>query len=197
MYFRPRQLAPSLILFAAALFAVALPLHAQATLSDKADKLVRLLKEDNFDYKTTSSPSVFVIHFTGTNLKDIKVILALVGGDEDSDLVIFDTVTPKATMPATADFRHTLLKFNHEYDLIKVGFDGDDDLSVRVDGSMRLADAAYLRNLVNQVKNSSDAIYGKIQPSCCPERMPGEQRSERTGEIQPSSRTFGFRCTVC
>ncbi len=121
------------------------------------------MKQDNFNYKTTTSPSVFVIHFTGDHLKDIKVILAL-GGDEDSDLVVFVTVTPKATMPATADFRYTLLKMNHEFDQVKVGFDRDDDLSVRIDGSMRLADATYLNNVVNQVKNSSDEIYGKIQP---------------------------------
>ncbi len=47
---------------------------------------------------------------------------------------------------------------------MKVGFDGDDDLSVRIDGSLRVADATYLLNIVNQVKNSSDEIYGKIQP---------------------------------
>jgi len=145
---------------------VASPLHAQSV-ADKTDKLVRLLKEDNYNYVTTSSPTVFVIHLTGTNLKDIKVILAI-GGDQDSDLVIFVTVTPKATMPPTADFRYTLLKANHDYDQVKVGFDGDDDLSVRIDGSMRLADAAYLKVLVDQVKNASDEIYGKIKPNLIP-----------------------------
>jgi hypothetical protein len=145
---------------------VAPALHAQSV-ADKTDKLVRLLKEDNYNYVTTSSPTVFVIHLTGTNLKDIKVILAI-GGDQDSDLVIFVTVTPKATMPPTADFRYILLKANHDYDQVKVGFDGDDDLSVRIDGSMRLADAAYLKTLVEQVKNSSDEIYGKIKPNLIP-----------------------------
>ena len=29
---------------------------------------------------------------------------------------------------------------------------------------MRLADAAYIKNIINQVKQSSDEIYGKIQP---------------------------------
>jgi hypothetical protein len=166
MSFRPKQFAACLVLSSAALFAAAPPLHAQS-LNDKADKLVRLMKEDNFNYIATSSPTVFTIHLTGTNLKDIKVILAL-GEDEDSDLVIFVTVTPKSTMPTTADFRYTLLKFNHELDMVKVGLDGDDDLSVRIDGSMRLADATYIKNLVNQVKSASDEIYGKIQPSLIP-----------------------------
>jgi hypothetical protein len=155
----------------AALFSLAPPLHAQTpadkaaaqALADKTEKLVRLMKEDDFNYVTTTSPTVFVIHLTGDHLKDIKVILAI-GTDEDSDLVVFVTVTPKATMPTTADFRYILLKANHEYDQVKVGFDGDDDLSVRIDATMRLADATYLKNVVNQVKNASDEIYGKIEP---------------------------------
>jgi len=179
MNFRPKQIAAcpvllSVVLLSAALFSVAPPLHAASddkaaaqALVDKTEKLVRLMKEDNFSYVTTSSPTVFVIHFTGTNLKDIKVILAI-GGDEDSDLVVFVTVTPKATMPTTADFRYKLLKANFDYDQVKVGFDGDDDLSVRIDASMRLADATYLKNEVNQVKNASDEIYGKIQPFLVP-----------------------------
>ena len=171
MKFRPKQLGACLILMSAALFSLAPPLHAQTpadkaaaqALADKTEKLVRLMKEDNFNYVTTTSPTVFVIHLTGDHLKDIKVILAI-GTDEDSDLVVFVTVTPKATMPTTADFRYILLKANHEYDQVKVGFDGDDDLSVRIDATMRLADATYLKNVVNQVKNASDEIYGKIEP---------------------------------
>ena len=175
MKFRPKQLGACLVLMSAALFSVAPPLHAQTpadkaaaqALADKTEKLVRLMKEDGYSYVTTTSPTVFVIHLTGDHLKDIKVILAI-GTDDDSDLVVFVTVTPKATMPPTADFRYILLKANHEYDQVKVGLDGDDDLSVRIDASMRLADATYLKNEVNQVKNASDEIYGQIQPSLVP-----------------------------
>ncbi len=150
------------VLLAATLFTPALPVNAQAVPQPTIDKLVSLMKQDGFAYVTTSSPTVFVVHFTGDHLKDIKVIIAL-GGDEDSDLVVFVTVTPKATMPATADFRYKLLKMNHEFDQVKIGFDADDDLSVRIDGSIRVADATYMKNVINQVKNASDEIYGKIQ----------------------------------
>ena len=155
------------VLLTSTLFIPALPAKAQQVPQATINKLVSLMQQDNFSYKTTTLPTVFHIHFTGDHLKDILVVLAL-GGDEDSDLVVFVTVTPKATMPTTADFRYTLLKFNHEFDQVKVGFDGDDDLSVRVDGSMRLADATYVKNVVNQVKNASDEIYGKIQPDLLP-----------------------------
>ncbi len=102
MKFRSMPIAASLVLLSAALFAAAPPLQAQ-TVTEKADKLVALMKADNLSYGATTSPTVFTIHFTGTNLKDIKVVLA-VGGDEDSDLVVFVTVTPKATMPRDGRF---------------------------------------------------------------------------------------------
>ena len=155
------------VVLAATLFTPASPAKAQTVPQGTIDKLTSLMQQDGFDYKTTSSPTVFVIHFTGTHLKDIKVVIAL-GNDEDSDLVVFVTVTPKATMPATADFRGTLLGFNHEFDQVKVGFDADDDLSVRIDASMRVADATYVKNVINQVKNASDEIYGKIQSQLNP-----------------------------
>ena len=155
------------VLLAATLFTPALPVKAQTVPQGTINKLISLMQQDGFAYKTTSSPTVFMIHFTGDHLKDIKVVIAL-GGDEDSDLVVFVTVTPKATMPATADFRYTLLKMNHDFDQVKVGFDADGDLSVRIDASMRVADATYVKSVINQVKNSSDEIYGKIQSQLNP-----------------------------
>jgi len=65
------------VLSAVALFTPALPVKAQEVPQATINKLVSLMQQDNFSYKTTSSPTVFVIHFTGTNLKDIKVVIAL------------------------------------------------------------------------------------------------------------------------
>ncbi len=155
------------VLLAATLFTPALPVNAQEVPQATINKLVSLMQQDGFAYKTTTSPTVFNIHFTGTHLTDIKVVIAL-GNDEDSDLVVFVTVTPKATMPTTADFRYRLLKINHEINQVKVGFDADDDLSVRTDASMRVADATFIKNVINQVKNASDDIYGKIEPQLYP-----------------------------
>jgi len=39
---------------------------------------------------------------------------------------------------------------------------------VRADASLSKADATYLKNVINQVKNASDEIYGKIQPNLIP-----------------------------
>ena len=82
MNFRPKQSGAcpallSVVLLSAAVFSVAPPLHAQTpadkaaaqALVDKTEKLVRLMKADDFSYVTTSSPTVFVIHFTGETSK--------------------------------------------------------------------------------------------------------------------------------
>ncbi len=155
-----------LCLFAALLLSFAMPMAAQVSQAN-IDKMVSLLRANSYDFKTTSSPTVWVIHFTGKHLTDIKVVLAL-GGDEDSDMVIFVTVVEKRRMPVTAEFRGHLLEQNHALNQVKVGFDADGDLSVRTDSSLRLCDARGFYNIVSQVKNASDDIYGQIESQLLP-----------------------------
>jgi hypothetical protein len=154
-----------LCLFAALLFSLVLPMAAQ-TSDQGIAKMVSLMQANNYNFVTTRSPTVWVIHFTGTHLKDTKVILAL--DTENNQMVIFVTVVEKRRMPVTTDFLHQLLKFNHEFDRVKVGLDADDDLSVRIDAPLRLADATEFHDIVNQIKNASDEIYGKIEPQLLP-----------------------------
>ncbi len=155
------------LLFAVFLVGMVTVAHAQQVSQADIAKMVSLLKANSYDFKTTNSPSVWVIHFTGTHLKDIKVVLAL-GGDEDSDMVIFVTVVEKRRMPVTTEFRGHLLEQNHALNQVKVGFDADGDLSVRTDSSLRLCDARGFYNIVTQVKNASDDIYGQIESQLLP-----------------------------
>jgi hypothetical protein len=154
-----------LCLFAALLFSLVLPMAAQ-TSDQGIAKMVSLMQANNYNFVTTKSPTVWVIHFTGTHLKDIKVILAL--DTDNSQMVIFVTVVEKRRMPVTTDFLHSLLKFNHEFDRVKVGLDADDDLSVRIDAPLRVADSSEFHDIVTQIKNASDEIYGKIEPQLLP-----------------------------
>jgi Putative bacterial sensory transduction regulator len=149
---------------------LALPLAAPApaqTNDEMAARLISLMKTDGYDYHTTRSPTVFTIHFQGSHMNDIKVVLT-VGGDQDADLIVFVTVTEKRRMPVTTDFMRELLEQNHKLDQVKIGFDADGDLEVRIDAPLRLTDAAYLQSIVTQVKSASDDIYGKIEPSLLP-----------------------------
>jgi len=154
-----------LCLFAVLLFSLVLPMAAQSSDQGIA-KMVSLMQANNYNFVTTKSPTVWVIHFTGTHLKDIKVILAL--DTDNSQMVIFVTVVEKRRMPVTTDFLHQLLKYNHEFDRVKVGLDADDDLSVRIDAPLNIADASEFKDIVTQIKNASDEIYGKIEPQLLP-----------------------------
>jgi hypothetical protein len=152
-------------LFAALLFSLVLPMTAQ-TSDQGIAKMVSLMRANDYNFITTKSPTVWVIHFTGTHLKDIKVILAL--DTDNNQMVIFVTVVEKRRMPVTIDFLHNLLKQNHALDRVKVGLDADDDLSVRIDAPLRIADTQEFHDIVTQIKNASDEIYGQIEPQLLP-----------------------------
>jgi methyl-accepting chemotaxis protein len=129
--------------------------------SDGAAKMVSMMQADSYNFQTTKSPNVWLIRFSGDHLKDIKVVLTV----KDSTMVVFVTLVENQRMPVTTDFMRTLLEQNHELDRVKVGYDRDGDLSVRIDSNMRVMDATELRDIVNQVKNASDEIYGMIESS--------------------------------
>jgi hypothetical protein len=154
-----------LCLFAALLLSLVVPMAAQ-TAEEGSAKMVSLMQANNYNFVTTKSPTVWVIHFTGTHLKDIKVVLAV--DTSNYQMVIFVTVVEKRRMPVTTDFMHSLLKMNHAYDRVKVGLDADDDLSVRIDAPLRIADAQEFHDIVTQIKNASDEIYGQIEPQLLP-----------------------------
>ncbi|MGO9434893.1 MAG: hypothetical protein ACLPH3_09515 [Terracidiphilus sp.] len=146
------------------LLVLLLPMGAWAkslSTDDSAAKVVNLMRADSYNYLSTKSPTVWMIPFTGDHLKNIKVVVTV----KDSTMVVFVTVAENQHLPVTTDFMRTLLEQNHELDRVKVGYDREGDLSVRIDGSVRVMDAAELRDIVNQVKNASDEIYGMIEPS--------------------------------
>jgi hypothetical protein len=141
-----------------------LPMGARAktvSTDDNAAKIVNLMRADSYNYLNTKSPTVWMIPFNGDHLKNIKVVVTV----KDSTMVVFVTVAENQHLPVTTDFMRALLEQNHELDRVKVGYDREGDLSVRIDGNVRVMDAAELREIVNQVRNASDEIYGMIEPS--------------------------------
>jgi len=159
-----RSLRPSRVvrlLFLAPVLLLAAALQAQSAAD--IDKVVSLMKAGNYSYDTTRSSSVWTIHFAGDHLKDIKVVVA-VGEGPDASLIAFVTVTEKRHMPVTTDFMRTLLEQDHKMDRVKIAYDADGDLEVRIDAKLRVTDAEEFQNIVNQVKSASDDLYGIIQP---------------------------------
>jgi ribosome-interacting GTPase 1 len=135
--------------------------HLALNTNATASRVVSLMQANSYNFQTTQSPTVWLIRFAGDHLKDIKVVVTV----KDSTMVVFVTVVENQRMPVTTEFMRTLLEQNHELDRVKVGYDRDGDLSVRIDSNMRVMDATELRDIVNQVKSASDEIYGKIEPS--------------------------------
>lgn len=142
----------------------ALPIASNAaglSTTDSATKVVNLMQADSYNFFNTKSPTVWMIPFAGDHLKNIRVVVTV----KDQTMVVFATIVDNQHLPVTTDFMRTLLEENHELDRVKVGYDREGDLSVRIDGSVRVMDAAELRDIVNQVRNASDEIYGIIEPS--------------------------------
>jgi hypothetical protein len=134
--------------------------YAQDAKSLNAQKVKSLLDASGFEYRKTNSPTVWTVLRTGKNLPEIKVVIAV----SDTDIVIFVTAIAKASLDVTTASMYQLLKFNHTLDRVKVGFDKDDDVSVRIDIDIRLMDVAELKADVEQVIKASDAIYGAMKP---------------------------------
>jgi hypothetical protein len=141
---------------------LAMPAFSQSAADDA--RVVGMMKSDGIAFNKTNSPSVWVIRSKGANLLDIKEVVALGGGTgDDATLVVFVTLAEKKQVPASVDFMRTLLEQNHKMDRVKIGFDNDGDLEVRIDAMLRVTDAKEFKWIADQVMNASDQLYGMIQ----------------------------------
>lgn len=126
--------------------------------SQPGPSIAALLKECHLEY-TEAAPATFTLNVPGKRTPRHKLFVASYEG-----LVLVGTiVAKKADVPKSADLASRLLRFNHDFDRVKVALDEDGDLVVRVDLSLRLLDAAELRTNVDQVAASADEILSLIQ----------------------------------
>jgi hypothetical protein len=154
-----------LLLPVALLLPIAIPAPAQS--GDDIAKVVSLMNADGYNFNSTNSKSVWVIHFAGSNLKDIRAGVTI-SPQPAATLVVFVTVAAKRRLPVTTDFMRLLLEQNEKMDRVKIGFDSDGDLTVRIDARLRVTDAAEFKSIIDQAKNASDELYGMIEPQLTP-----------------------------
>ena len=148
----------------AVVVAAALPGRTE-TLNEKASKMERMMRADDYSFKNSRSSTVWSIPFAGKHMSNIKVILA-VSEEPGSDLlVVFVTVAEKRRLPVTTDFMEKLLSENHQLDRVKIGYDRDGDLFVREDASLRVVDETELKEIVDQVYKSADELYEVVAPN--------------------------------
>jgi hypothetical protein len=106
------------VLKAPAVHSLAAPLAAE-TQEEQIALLQKMMTDDGHAYRSTKSPTVFTIPQTGKHTQDIKAV-PVIGGDADSDLIVFLTVTEKRRMPVTIDLMRALLEENHKVDQMKL-----------------------------------------------------------------------------
>jgi hypothetical protein len=133
------------------------PVRTQGGQEAKA-KVAQLLEMSGYQYRKLQD-NVWVIDYTGNQLKSFQVIVT-----STTDLMLAGVVVAeKANMRPTAEFFYKLLKLSHDYDLIKIGLDGDDDLFVRVEARVKLLDAGEFKAYIKQLAAASDEVYGQIR----------------------------------
>src|SRR5436309_1603520 len=83
-----------------------------------AARVSHLLEVSGYKFKELK-PTVWKIDFTGKSLASFEVRLAT----SDDLLVSFVIVAKRQEMQISSDLMKKLLKFNHDLDRVKVGFD--------------------------------------------------------------------------
>lgn len=125
--------------------------------SNDPSKLVALLEKSGHNY-TKVKDGVWEINFTGDNVKDFSVRLAL-GGNM---LVSMAKLADRKDLKAGPELLTKLLELNHSLDSVKLAL-SDDMLYVRMDTHLRILDAAELKYVIDQMSGSTDEIYPQIK----------------------------------
>ncbi len=151
----------TLIALAVILFCVAGP-SLSFSQETTVVKVERLLNQTGYNVVKKTN-NVWFINFTGKNSPPFKVVIST-DQDEVTDIVIFVTLIKKNSFVHSVEALSNLLKYNHKIDRVKVGFDSDEDVSVRVDCSSRIVDVPELKAIIQQIAAASDEIYGGMKP---------------------------------
>jgi hypothetical protein len=132
------------------------PAHANGKIAATIDTL---LGQSDYSYAKKTN-NVWSIDFRGKSLSNFKVVIST-----GPDLVVmFVTVVPRKDIQVTPEAMQKLLKLNNNLDRVKIGFDADEDISVRIDLSDRVLDLQELKTNVEQLAASADVVYGAMMP---------------------------------
>ncbi len=107
---------------------------------------------------TKHNDEVWSIDLKRKNLDTVKVILSC-----NADLlVVFVTLAKRAGIQKTPQLLDAIAIANQDYDLVKIGFDSDGDLAVRIDLHTRVVDATEVKVAIDQVANACNEWYPKV-----------------------------------
>jgi hypothetical protein len=119
-------------------------------------KVSQLLQQAGYSHRKTGDNTWVINRPEGKG-----PMLVAVGVDF---VVVGVIVAVKDNMKSSADLSFRLLKLNHSADYVKVGFDEDDDLFVRVEERIRIVDLQEFKAMVEKVDSSADTAYETVKP---------------------------------
>ena len=128
-------------------------------LDDKSIEIEKLLYQSGYTY-TKKTDTVWTIDFIGKSLPKYMVIIT-----KTDDMVIsFVTVAEKNKVKLTPEAMQKLLRANYNYDKVKIGLGRDEELTIRIDQSIRVTDLQDMKDNINQVALAADEIYAILGP---------------------------------
>jgi Putative bacterial sensory transduction regulator len=138
------------------LCSLAFPQLASAQDKSPQARIAQLLEESKYSY-TKAADNVWAIAFEGKALTKFNVFATTT--TQQDILVVFVVVAEKKRLKVSPELTQKLLKLNEEMLRVKVGIDGEGDMFVRVDLSIRVLDSQELKTNVEQVAAAADEVF--------------------------------------
>jgi hypothetical protein len=124
---------------------------------EAAANVVALLEKSGHNY-TKVKDGVWEINFTGDNLKDFSVRLAL----GDNMLVTMAKLADRKDLKLDPALLTKLLELNHSFDSVKLAL-SEDMLYVRMDTHLRVLDTQEMKYVIDQMSGATDEVYLQVK----------------------------------
>ena len=131
----------------------------QGATAQSSAKVEQWLKQSGLNY-TKAADNVWLVKSKGNALQDFNTLVAT----NEGVVVIGVVMANKKDFKMSQDLLFKILKLNHDYDFVKIGFDNDDDLFVRLERKVRTLDLEEFKACYSEVTVASDRLYTEIKP---------------------------------
>jgi hypothetical protein len=132
---------------------------SQATTAQTSAKVEQWLKQSGVNY-TKAGDNVWLVKSKGNALQEFNTLVAT----NEGVVVIGVVMANKKDLKMSQDLLFKILKLNHDVDFIKIGFDNDDDLFVRLERKVRTLDLEEFKACYTEVTAAADRLYTEIKP---------------------------------
>jgi hypothetical protein len=131
----------------------------QNTTAQTSAKVEQWLKQAGFN-STKAADNVWLVKSKGNALQDFNTLIAT----NEGVVVIGVVMANKKDFKMSQDLLFKILKLAHDIDFIKIGFDNDDDLFVRLERKVRLLDFEEFKACYGEVTAAADTLFTGIKP---------------------------------